>query len=122
MKFKKVWFNKAYSSHGKWTTFEEICELEQDRDNEPFVDYSDSEIEKYKDCPSLWITVDPWEAFMYFIYASEVEIPKKELEKDYPNWKKEIVEIDCEGYYVLEDSEDGDGGYLILDLSKKTEE
>lgn len=110
----------GYSSHGYTCPLREIVELETDRENEPFIDWSDKTIEQYGDCEAIWVATTHHAAFRYNISASEWDLPDDYIEKTYPDYKNDLYEMDLttKNVYKITDTDDGDDGYLIIWLKK----
>lgn len=104
----------GYSSHGYLTTFKDIVEIEQERDNEPFIHWSTAEIEPYADCEAIWVTLDPFEAFRYTLDAEESQQSQDELIQKYPKWQEDIETIDCSQAKQISETNDGDGGFVMV--------
>lgn len=115
---KKTALQVGYSSHGYFAPFREIMELEIDeRENYPFIEMDEEDIAKYADCPAIWVTREPINAFRYAIAADEWEESDAVLQARYPNWRQEIEEIDCSDLYEVVESDDGDDGVLVIQLA-----
>lgn len=112
---RKSTLTKGYSSHGFTAPFHEIVTLERDaRENYPFTEFKDEAIMKYAECPAIWLTREPFQAFRYAISADEWDQSVKTIKERYPNWRNDIVEYDCHGWYEIVESDDGDGGVLLI--------
>lgn len=114
--FEKLPIEVGYSSHGNFSALGEIIEIEAERDNEPFINFEESDLLGYRDYPAIWVTRSPINAFRYVLTASEWELSDEELMKTYPNWREDIEEIDCSNLYGVAASDDGDDGVLMVDL------
>jgi len=106
----------GYSCHGCPCSFEGIVELEQDRENEPFSLYTADDIEPYRDKPAIWLTKDPFSAFLYAIPADDWNLPSKDIVDKYPDWKDHVTIVETKGYQKLTDSDDGMNGFLFVQL------
>ena len=104
----------CYSSHGFITSFKDIVEAEQERENEPFIDWNDVDIDPYADCSAIWVTTDPFQAFRYTLDAEESEESKEALEKIYPDWHDEIETVDCSNAMQIPETDDGDDGMVMI--------
>lgn len=114
---EKTELKVGFSSHGCFARFEEIMELEiEERGNEPFVDFDEADIERYADCPAIWVTRAPINAFRYCLAAEEWEESVDVLMARYPDWRTEVEEIDCTHLYEVAESDDGDDGVLLVQL------
>lgn len=106
----------GYNSHGYWATLREIIDVEADRDNAPFDEFPQELVDLYGDYPAIWVTTDPYDAFLYDISASEYNEPRAVIKTRYPDWKEQIETIDCTNCLKVSDTDDGDGGFLIVDF------
>ena len=109
----------GYNSHGYWSTLKDIVEIEAERENFPFTDFPDDLLATYGEAPAIWVTTDPYAAFVYAISADEYNEPRDVIKARYPSWRDEIETIDCAGGMKVIDTDDGDDGYLIIDLRPK---
>lgn len=107
---------KGYNSHGYWSTLKEIVEVEAERDNEPFTDFPDLLLEAFGERPAIWVTTDPFEAYRYNISASEWNEEAEVVKARYPEWMEDVEVVRCEGCMKVLGTDDGDGGFLIVDL------
>lgn len=114
--FKKPLFQTGYSSHGFVTTFEDIVETECDRENVPFIEYDLHDIAQYATCPAIWVTKDPYDAFLYALSADAYNADKADIMATHPKWKDSIVSVDTTDFMILLDSDDGDDGVLLVDI------
>lgn len=114
--FEKPMITVGYSSHGEFCSLGEIIEVETERDNEPFTNFSDKDLLGYSDCSAIWVTRNPMNAFRYVLSASEWEMSEEEIIEHYPNWREDIEEIDCTNLYEVSATDDGDDGILMVDL------
>lgn len=106
----------GYNSHGGWSTLEDIVEVEAERGNEPFTDFPEDVLATYGDAPAIWVTTEPYDAFLYAVSADEYNEHPDVVKARYPEWRSEVFPIDCTGCLKVTDTDDGDGGYLIIDL------
>lgn len=113
IELKKATFEKGYNSHGYWTTFEDIVETEMDRGNSPFIDMNEEDVAKLN-LPAIWICYNPLDAFRYAIDADDYHLTLDEINEKYPDWKEEVCEIDCTNLYTVKDTDDCDGGILMV--------
>ena len=113
--FEEPLFIFGYNSHGYWSTFREIFEVEIERENEPFTLLTSEEIEPYDELRAIWVCPDPLSAFKYAIGASEWEMSRKEISKKYPDWENEVQKINLLNTIFLKNSNDGDNGFLAVE-------
>lgn len=113
--------NVGYSSHGKWSTFGEIRELELERGNQfpkntLFPD----------DTPAIWIALEKRRAARYDLPAETWDkfewddvIDAKELNSDFEIAMMFVkqISLDKDDHII---TDDGDGGYLLV-RPKKTQ-
>lgn len=114
--FEKPLFQTGYSSHGFVTTFDDIVKTECDRENVPFIEYDQHNIAQYGKCPAIWVTKDPYDAFLYALSANAYNADKANIMATHPEWKDSVVSVDTTEYMVVLDSDDGDGGVLLVDI------
>lgn len=114
IKLTKPKYDIGYSSHGQHCDFEEIIELEQDRGNEPFINYTKNAIEPLQNRSAIWLTNDPIQALIYALPADDWNKTRQEIINENPDWKNEIVKVNLQDYECVEDTDDGDGGELYL--------
>ena len=100
---------KGYNSHGKWSTIENIRDIETERGNPfPDVDYPD-------DSPAIWIAFDKRTALKYLLLADEWD----SLDSGRKLTMKEIEMMgDIHSIQIKPNDkiicDDGDGGYLLV--------
>lgn len=112
----------GYNSHGCPSTFKDIVQTEQERGNHPFTYIPDKFTQVFGDCPAIWITTDPFDAFLYNCLADEWNDDPETVKARHPGWEEEVQTIDCQGWRKLADSDDGDGGFLIVQINPSPEE
>lgn len=106
----------GYNSHGAWSTLWEIYEVEAlERGNSTFDDIPLKWIEENGDAPAIWVCYEPEYAYRYCVEAETMEYSLEKLKELYPEAIEVVDEIELEeGMYVI--SDDGDEGYLVVDL------
>ena len=114
IKLAKPTIDVGYSSHGVLCSFSEIIELEQDRENEPFIDYAEADISELIDRDAIWLTSNPYNAFLYSLPADYYDMNKEDVIAEFPHWREEVVEFDLSHYELVLDTDDGDDGNLYL--------
>ncbi len=123
-KFDKFINESYYNSHGSWSTFAEIRELEVDeRGNLPREEYDEWQ-EKYNikdNDEAIWVTTNKKQAYAYMLpadYFEEVHnmnyrqikrILRKEGYDDF-----DVVEISEKDGFIIPESEDGDNGFIFV--------
>lgn len=112
---KEPQFPVGYSSHGYTAELDEIVFIEADRGNAPFTDIKPEDIKSYAKQQALWVTNDPYDAFMYCLPAKYSEWKREDVIAKFPDWQEDIESIDTDGYWVLDGSDDGDGGVIIIE-------
>lgn len=117
--FKKSEWITGYNSHGCFASFKEIVEIEQERENEPFISFTEEDIRSYGHYQAIWVARTAIAAFRYAVFAEDFELSEYEFSKKYPKYQEEVCKIDCSNLYVLMDSDDGDEGVLMIDMSNK---
>jgi hypothetical protein len=106
---KPIASDNGYNSHGKWSTIENIREIETERGNPfPDVDYPD-------ETPAIWIAFDKKIALRYLLSASEWDSLKTghKLTKEESKMMRDICSIHLESTDKII-CDDGDGGYLLV--------
>lgn len=109
MEYRKLaWWN----SHGRWMTMRDFIEIEvEDRQN-----YTLSEIRNWMrkylltlDTDVIWVTKEQWQANRYNLSADDWERAHEiEVNED------DVHEISDEEGFIIEESDDGDDGYLFV--------
>ena len=116
MNIQKVPYNVGYSSHGKWSTLEEIRKVELERgnvfpENLPFSD----------DTPAIWLAFDRRDALVYLAPAQDhdniVDISKP-LSDEHKALMERLVEIELLSTDQVV-NQDRDGGYLVVRPEKE---
>lgn len=108
---------KGYNCHGWFSTFGEIVEIEIERENEPFISMDAIDIEPFKDFPAIWVCSKDIYAFRYSIDADDWNLSESEIKAKHPEWKEDIIEIDCSDLLKVEGTDDGDDGFLVVDAT-----
>lgn len=113
--FREADFGVGYSSHGYLSPFEEIAEAELDRDNEPFIDYDPANIAEFGKRRAIWVCKKPMDAFRYCIDADDWDLSKADIIAKYPDWQSDVQLISTDGFMIVEHTEDGDNGVLLIE-------
>lgn len=108
----------GYNTHGKWTTLGDIYEIEvEERENPAFEGVPMEWIREHWNVPAIWICYSPFFAHRYNVEAESMDYPLEKLHRLYPEAKECVEEIElADTMYIID--EDGDEGYLIVNLSK----
>lgn len=119
-----------YSSHGCFANWSEIRELEVDeRDNYPDEEVDEWE-EKYglkDDDKVLWVAKDKRMAASYGCDSDDLEYILSASDEDFlkyceeNEYDSEPEEINIEDGFLIEESDDGDGGYIFVLRNDKSE-
>jgi len=103
----------VYNSHGRWNTVAWIRQLEvNERGNDFYVPTI------FDECLCIWVTFDPVKAYEYdipgdsdYFYHSLPLLEKQRIALEH------ITSFMVEPYHILLNY-DGDGGFLLIDLSQ----
>jgi hypothetical protein len=125
MKTYQAFINERvyYNSHGNFSSFFNIRQLEEtERENYPKGTF-DSWAEQYgisDDDSCIWVTKDKKQAYTYLLpsqYHDEI-MSKEEWEVE--EWiddkriEEKLYEVDDKDGYIIPESDDGDGGFLFV--------
>lgn len=109
----------GYSSHGHYTTLEEILELETERGNihtqiaiKRFMILNPSS--RYS--KAIWVTYNPLQCAKEYLFGSDAYYMTNDIFiREYPEWESLLHSIDLQGLHIV--CSDLQGGYLYTTLS-----
>ena len=124
MKTFNQFINESYyNSHGNYSTFAEIRDIEVDeRDNYPMEMFNEWQ-EKYNikdDDKVIWVTNNKKRAYSYLLppdyYDSILNMSDRQIKKalSREGYDDSISEINEKDGFIIPESDDGDNGFLFV--------